>query len=367
MLVYLSLLGCREKGIDANFLHAQNGGHCQPLLFDSTPDVAAFEVRNYNTVKAYIQEHSIPCEWRSLPGCRTFWTPFLAEAAKKQVQQLKHEAPELGREVTFIDDEASLLKHRVNGAPAATITAAAGSLWPYKLIAFILETLVENNALNLQTNTPVTRIERCTNTSTNARHTLHTPRGTLTARHIILATNAYTSHLLPEFTTLIVPERGVMTALLPPKGMPRLETSYGFVGALGSNPTHDDYLNQRPYYHTTTTTTATTTATNPSASAEGHLMFGGGHVAAHFPTLGQTDDSVLDEGCTAYLRRSLLKLMKLGGEVEGLGELKADYQWSGVWGTSRDGHPWVGEVPGREGVWLAGGYSGEFSPFLYCS
>jgi len=308
-------------------------------------------VRNYNTVKAYIEEHNIPCEWRSLPGCRTFWTHNLAEAAKKQVQHLKLSAPELGREVTFIDNEDSLLKYRVNGAPAATLTAAAGSLWPYKLIAFILEHLIKHHNLNLQTNTPVTSIEPWTKPLANARHTLHTPRGTLTARHVILATNAYTSHLLHEFTTLIVPERGVMSALLPPKAMPRLETSYGFVGALGSNPTHDDYLNQRPYSPSTTN--------NPLENAGGHLMFGGGHVAAQFPTVGETDDSVLDEGCVAYLRKSLLELLKLGGEVEGVEELKAQYQWSGVWGTSRDGHPWVGKVPGREGIWLAGGYSGE--------
>ena len=120
-----SLSWLLSNGIDATF-PAQNGGHCQPLLFDSTPDVAAFEVRNYNTVKAYIEEHNIPCEWRSLPGCRTFWTQTLAEAAKKQVQHLKLTAPELGREVTFIDDEASLLKYRVNRAPSATLTAAAG-------------------------------------------------------------------------------------------------------------------------------------------------------------------------------------------------------------------------------------------------
>ncbi len=88
-------------------------------------------------------------------------------------------------------------------------------------------------------------------------------------------------------------------------------------------------------------------------------MFGGGHVAAQLPTVGETDDSVLDEGCAAYLRRSLLELLRLGGELEGVEALQAEYQWSGVWGTSRDGHPWVGEVPGREGVWLAGGYSGE--------
>lgn len=325
----------------------KNGGHCQPLLFDSTPDVAAFEVRNHNTVKAYIEANQIPCEWRSLPGCRSFWTKSLADAAIKEVQDLKLKAPDLGSQVTIIDDEASLRNYRLNGAPAATITAAAGSLWPYKLIAFILESLIKSQKLNLQTNTPVTSIEACPSSDTKANHILHTPRGAIEARHVILATNGYTSHLLPEFSSLIVPERGIMTALLPPKNMPSFETSYGFVGALGSNPVHDDYLNQRP----------SKGVPNPA----GHLMFGGGSVAAELSAIGETDDSVLDEGSAAWLRKALLKLLRLGGETEGLEELEAVSQWSGIWATSRDRHPWVGNVPGRKGIWLAGGYSGEFN------
>ena len=142
-----------------------------------------------------------------------------------------------------------------------------------------------------------------------------------------------------------------MTALLPPKGMKHLETSYGFVGALGANPIHDDYLNQRPSKH----------VPNPA----GHLMFGGGRVAAQLNAIGETDDSVLDAGSVAYLRRALLKLLTLGGKVEGVEELEATHQWSGIWGTSRDHHAWVGGLPGRKGLWLAGGYSGEsLSPLL---
>lgn len=325
----------------------QNGGHCQPLLFDSTPDVAAFEVLNYNTVKSYIEDNDIPCEWRTLPGCRTFWTQSLADAAGKEVQHLKQTTPALGKQVDIVDDKETLLKYRVNGAAAATITAAAGSLWPYKLITFILERIIKDGKLNLQTNTPVTSIEPASHS--NGRQTIQTSRGTITCRHVILATNAYTSHLLPEFSTLIVPERGVMTALLPPKGMPRLATSYGFVGAMGSNPIHDDYLNQRPY--------------EGVSNAAGHLMFGGGNVAAKLNAIGETDDSVIDEGSVQWLKGALLKLLRLGGESEGVEELEATHQWSGIWGTSRDHHPWVGKVPGkqRQGVWLAGGYSGMFA------
>ena len=249
----------------------------------------------------------------------------------------------------MIDDEEELRRHRVNGAPGATLTACAGSLWPYKLIVFILEKLIKDGRLNLQTNTPVTKIEPYTDslkdTARGPKQILHTPRGIIKARHVILATNGYTSHLLPEFADLIVPERGVMTALLPPVNSTRLENSYGFVGALGGHPIHDDYLNQRPF----------SGVPNPA----GHLMFGGGYAGKELNMIGETDDSILDQGSTRYLKEALLKLLILGGETDGLSELQATHQWSGIWGTSKDHHPWVGAVPDRPGVWLAGGYSGS--------
>lgn len=330
----------------------RNGGHCQPLLFDSSPDVAEFELKNVAAVESYIKENNVACEWRSLPGCRTFWTESTAATAAKKVQDLKDVKPEIGQRVHFIKDKDELLsKYRVNEPQCATLTVAAGSLWPYKLITFTLEKLIKEGRLNLQTKTPVTSITQNDQGSspqkTNVRrYTLKTPRGEVSARHVILATNAYTSHLLPEFSDLIVPERGVMSALLPPKGSKRLQTSYGFVGAFGANPSHDDYLNQRPFEG----------VPNPS----GHLMYGGGRIAGKLGDIGETDDSVLDEGAARYLRKALLKLMSLGGEAEGLEELKATHQWSGVWGTSKDHHPWVGAVPERPNVWLCGGYSGRF-------
>ena len=297
-----------------------------------------------------------------MQGCRTFWTELLAKAAADDVRDLKLHAPELGKHVTVVDDEEELRRLRVNGAPGATLTACAGSLWPYKLIAFILEKLIKEGHLNLQTKTPVTNIEACTDKnstdfSTGPRQILHTPRGIIKARHVILATNGYTSHLLPEFTDLIVPERGVMTALLPPANSKPLEHSYGFVGALGGNPIHDDYLIQRPGAD----------ASHPIGG--GHLMFGGGYAGKKLGMIGETDDSVLDEGSTGYLREALLKLLILGGETDGVNELVPTHQWSGIWGTSKDHHPWVGAVPGRPGVWLAGGYSGTspFSLFIHRS
>ena len=351
----------RAQGLSVIMLEAReacwgatgrNGGHCQPLLFDSAPDVADFELKNVAAVQSYVEANDVPCEWRSVSGCRTFWTENLANVVQKHVEDLKSSKPDIGRRVTVVKDKHVLRDtYKVNKPECATVTVSAGCLWPYKLIAFILEKLIKSGSLNLQTKTPVTSIHQDQDQSGDAtdtesqRYTVTTPRGMIAARHVLLATNAYTSHLLPEFSDLIVPERGIMSALLPPRGSERLQNSYGFVGAMGANPTHDDYLIQRPY--------------KGVPNRAGHLMFGGGRVASKLNAIGETDDSLVDEGSAQYLRQALLKLMDLGGETESLKELDCEFYWSGIWGTSKDHHPWVGSVPGRRNVWLCGGYSGK--------
>lgn len=270
------------------------------------------------------------------------------KAAIDDVARLKENAPELGKLVTVVTDEAELRGHRVIGAAGATLTATAASMWPYKYVAFILEKLVKERRLNLQTKTPVTSIESCadewTGAAAGARYSVHTSRGTVRTRHVILATNGYTSHLLPSFADLIVPVRGEMSALLPPSGSERLEHSYGFVGAHGQDPNHDDYLVQRPF----------SGVPNPA----GHLMYGGGRGEGRLEAVGVTDDSVIDEGSAAYLRRTLLDALDLSSSAFAGKELTATHQWTGIMGYSRDNHPWVGPIPEQPGIWLAGGYTG---------
>ena len=35
------------------------------------------------------------------------------------------------------------------------------------------------------------------------------------------------------------------------------------------------------------------------------------------------------------------------------------HRWAGIWGETPDRLPLAGQVPGRDGVWVAGGYSGH--------
>ncbi|KAF2104479.1 FAD dependent oxidoreductase-like protein [Rhizodiscina lignyota] len=329
----------------------RNGGHCQPLLFDRSAEVALFELKNYDTVRSYISDNNVPCEWRTVTGCRTLWTPELLKDATSEVEQLKKDHPDIGARVSIITDPEDLKKHRIAGnagCSGATLTNFAGSLWPYKYVAFILEKLVRSGFLNLQTSTPVKKLSVVSHVNDKARWVLHTDRGEMRARHVIIATNGYTSHIVHEFADLILPVRGEMSALLPPLGSARLPDSYGFVGAQGGDANRDDYLIQRPF--------------EGVPNAAGHLMFGGGSAWAKLNAMGETDDSVIDEGAAKYLRTTLLEMMELGGTEQDVQELKAANQWTGIMGYSRDNHPWVGALPGKKGLWMSAGYTGHGMP-----
>lgn len=340
----------------------RNGGHCQPLLFDRPPEVAAFEVKNVDAVKSYIEEHDVQCEWRGVTGCRSFWTQEAYAAAKSEVQKLRRVDTDLGAKVQLVEpgDADTMRQHKVNPAASGmTLTEGAGQFWPYKFVTFIVEKLVREGRINVQTNTPVTKIESSNDSS--HRQILTTPRGQIAARHVILATNGYTSHLLHNFMHLIVPIRCEMSALHPPAGSERLPNSYGMVAFGGGNVDHDDYLIQRPFYDS---------PNGDGTRRGGHLMFGGGRSFAAYNCIGETDDDIVDPGEADYLRRALLQMLELGGQTKGLKELAASHQWTGIKGYSRDNMPWVGKVPIQaegevlfeQGLWLCGGYSGHGMP-----
>lgn len=265
--------------------------------------------------------------------------------AEKEIAHLQKTAPEIARHVTILKDKEAFKKHRI--APncvGAALSEGAASLWPYKLVAYTLEKLVKDGCINLQTTTPVNEIT----SSDGGKSTLHTFRGTITTPTVILATNGYTSALLPHFADLIVPVRGEMSALLPPKNSSLLPDSYGMVAALGQPANNDDYLIQRPFKD----------VPNPG----GHLMFGGGRGAGNLPSIGVSDDNVVDEGTATYLKTALLKVLDLDGDTDGVKELEATAIWTGIMGYSRDDHPWVGKVPGKDGLWLCAGYTGHGMP-----
>ncbi|EXJ93429.1 hypothetical protein A1O1_01821 [Capronia coronata CBS 617.96] len=244
---------------------------------------------------------------------------------------------------------------------------------------------------------------------------IHTPRGSIAARRIIVATNGYTSHLLPQFSALISPVQAQMSALVPPPGSPfaahsLIPMSYGFTGVGNQDRVMTDYLVQNPHLGgddchgngngNGASPTSTSTSTSTSVVGRGgHLMFGGGRNLAHGNGVGVSDDSYVEPGVELYLR-SLPDRLNLYGdgkedeignedESEAIrtdnsnsnnssnssrtldghnttdstdtinannndnpssppsssGLLDIAASWTGIIGSSADGHPWVGPVP----------------------
>ena len=140
------------------------------------------------------------------------------------------------------------------------------------------------------------------------------------AEHIVIATDGYTSGLLPELDRTIKPVRGqvIVTEPLGETLYPRPHYArHGF-----------DYWQQTP---------------------DNRLVLGGRrdkNLDAEF-----TNEEALTEPIQAELE-------SFAAELAG-GEPRIEHRWPGIFGSTEDHLPLVGPVPGRDGVWVSAGYSGH--------
>ena len=142
----------------------------------------------------------------------------------------------------------------------------------------------------------------------------------LDAATVVVATDGYPSGLLGELEGLIVPTRGQVIATEP---LPERLFETPHYGRHGF-----DYWHQ---------------------SEDGRLIAGG------FRDVSLDREFTDEETTTEDVQAALASF------VNGLlgRELRVDYRWAGIFGLVLDFLPVVGELPGRPGTWVAGGYSGH--------
>ncbi|KAF4785948.1 FAD dependent oxidoreductase [Colletotrichum scovillei] len=362
----------------------RNGGHCQPVAYNPNTAIATFELANYAHLRDLIASNAIPCDWVSLRGVHALLTPDLVDAARKQIAALPPRFASLARLVTDAEELADL---RIPDAAGAVVQEEAASVWPYKLVSWIFEDLLrrfgvdkvdgdngkQGVSFNIQTSTPVTRLQHLAPSTPSSAPSwiLHTPRGQIATAQVLLASNAYTSRLLPRFADLVVPVRGQVAALFPPRPRAELGRSYVFMAssdAVKGEPNQDDYLIQRP---------------GPGLE----MILGGGRANGTLRGVGISDDDEVDPVVASYLRRAGAKNLDLASTANNTDgtskaqdeedsatstnskkELEASHEWTGIMAFSRDGRPWVGKVPagtvlgGGEGLWVCAGYTGHGMP-----
>ncbi len=142
----------------------------------------------------------------------------------------------------------------------------------------------------------------------------------LEADHVVIATDGYTSGLLPELDAAIRPVRGQVLATEPLAETLYPRPHYARHGF--------DYWQQTP---------------------DNRLVLGGRRDTS-LETEFTNEESITDpiqQQLTAFATELL-------GE-----EPRVEHRWSGIFGATEDNLPLVGPVPGHEQVWVSAGYSGH--------
>ncbi len=142
----------------------------------------------------------------------------------------------------------------------------------------------------------------------------------LDAPAVVVATDGFTGSVLPELAATVRPTRGQVLVTEPLAELRYPRPHYARDGY--------DYWHQRP---------------------DGRLVIGGNRDAA------LAEEQTAIEVTTPAVQE---RIEALAGRLIGQSP-RVERRWAGVWGTTPDGSPLVGRVPGRDGVWIAGGYSGH--------
>jgi len=227
--------------------------------------------------------------------------------------------------------DAETKRFDANDFVVGALSYTAGALWPYRFVTAVWRKLLDEfpDVLSIETGTPVEAVQ-VDGTDDDHPYRLQTPRGVVRARHVVHATNGFTSHLVPKLRSKMVGLLATMSAQRPGSLFPDLggRRSWSFLFTDGF-----DYITQRP----------------PRDGVPGELMVGGGYFQAEgkgLENIGVYDDSKLEALACSHLEGVMPTLFapKWGDDGAG-GRTKA--LWSGVIALSADGLPFVGRLDTR--------------------
>lgn len=207
---------------------ARNGGHLKPDVYYNLPryikkygvraavEVAAFEAAQVLAVKALVEEEKIDCDFALTRACDVILHEGLARETDAAFGELAASGVADLRDVHHTPRRDA---ERVSGVKGALscFTFTAGHVWPYKLVMHMLRGAVRRGA-NLQTRTPVAGIADAPRPGDGRWLVATEARGTIAANKVLLATNAYTARLAPQFRDHIVPVRGMCSRIVVPEG-----------------------------------------------------------------------------------------------------------------------------------------------------
>jgi len=222
-----------------------------------------------------------------------------ADAEEREQIRGEYEAlREDGIEAEWFDDLPGVLARRFEGG---ILHAGDGTLQPARWVRRLA-------ALAAEAGAEIREHERVDDLSA------------LDAEQVIVATDGYGHGLVPELMDAIWPTRGQVIVSEPIDRVLYDKPHYARQGF--------DYWQQLP---------------------DGRVLLGGFRDVSILDEL--TDVEETTPGIQASLERFLGELI---GEPP-----RISHRWAGIFGLTQDMLPLVGRVPGRDGLWIAAGYSGH--------
>jgi glycine/D-amino acid oxidase-like deaminating enzyme len=345
-----------EARTAASAASGRNGGHCRAgwwLNFkkyvatigeDEAVKFEKLEEHNVLDVAEFVRDHKVDCDFQDVQTADAYYS----EEAWAEVLEVVHAREEVYERRS---DVKSLIKRQVwHGQEArdhlglpnivGAVTYPAHTQNPYLLVCRMLELSLERG-LNLQTNTLAFAVVAVSAShEATPKWEVQTERGTVQAKQVILATNAYTNALHNGLadTGFLVPSRSQLTAIRPKgdlSGHPVLGKSVA-VDDRGSG----DYFMIRA----------------PGLKGAGDVIYGGGRYISKTRERGITDDSTVNEEIAKYLKQSAPEVLgreRWGKESEEIAD------WTGITCYTPDTFPLVGEIPGEVGLWASVGMNGH--------
>ncbi|KAH7145514.1 FAD dependent oxidoreductase [Dactylonectria estremocensis] len=325
----------------------RNGGHLKPDSYysiarlaneygiDAAAEVADFEAANFEAVADFIRDEKVNCDFVITRAIDVQLSAEHQDRIQAGYRSLLAQGVKATKNTYCAPPEFAERLSGVKGAKGC-FSYTAGHLWPYKLAHHMFREAVAKG-VNLQANTPVQTIS--STRDANGFWMITTNRGVVKTRQVIMATNAYTAAILPEYAGKIIPYRAICSRITVPGRAPLLTNSY----ALRFNDWDFDYLIPRP---------------------DGSIIVGGARQAyiRHLEDwYGNSNDGELIERARGYFDGYMQRHFN-GWENSGA---VVDQVWTGIMGYSSDRLPRVGPIPDRSGMFIMGGFTGHGMPQVF--
>jgi glycine/D-amino acid oxidase-like deaminating enzyme len=359
----------------------RNGGMCAPMdCYDFGSDIErhgleealaerAMQFETMDFQRRFIEAHGVEADLR-FDGYMVAWLSSGDVESGERAHEtcIEHQDqcgdPYCGLNRALSRPEA-IERMQSPDVEGALFQPAGGGLWAARVVFALLEEAI-SAGVTLRTQTRVLSVDRAATTNrtdTGAEGPLwlvNTDKGPVRARHVVFATNAYTSSLLPEFNGVINPYRNqvVMTAPLPALwselfwfSSPPAGSSYAYFFqrpdgriVIGSNAAPGDQLDDSE---------VSDAVTQRILGASNYLVvssrvFSESSLSCECVRPCLASDSKARNGApTAELRETFPAL-------EGV---EAEQVWMGVTQWTADGYPWVGPLPSQPGNYIAAGFT----------